>query len=64
MKTRIIRKYHPYCGTWWELWIKVWFIWVKSPYIFDSYKTAFDAQFYELRELFEKPIKTIETKRP
>ena len=61
MKTRVIRRYHPYCGNWWEIRVKILFFWVKCPLVFFSEERAIRARFYELRELFEKPTKTIVT---
>ena len=60
MKRRIVRRYHPLCGTWWVVQEKLWWWWITSPMVFDTYEDACRGIFFDDDELFENPVETIE----
>ena len=62
MKTRVVRKYSPYCGTWWVIQVKLLFWWVTAPRAYKSLECASHYSFGDIEELFEKPVSTVEMK--
>ena len=61
MKTRIIRNYCAFSGTWWTVQVKFLFWWITAPIAFtEKSRAVFWARGGDKDDLFESTITTIE----
>lgn len=63
MKLRLVRRYHPICGTWWLFQKKTIFGWKDIPYIFNNPNKAWMfSQNIHLRASDDIPTEDVENK--